>query len=315
MPRRPLLTADQWSVFLDMSADEENLIRHCTLSRPDLDVIAAKRAAHNRLGLALQICFLRHLGRVLLPGEAPPAAMAVFVAEQVGVDPASLAEYRRRATNRREHAVEAQGYRPLDSLLVAAETFNSRKDQGGLNLGVPTDADIWIAQKQRELDFKLKRMSYRARTGKLAGVRLVDGVMLIAKQRTKVPKAKVDAAKWLILDRLPQIDITELLAEVNAWTGFALAFTHLRTGDQVRNPPALLAAVLGDATNLGAKRMADASAGLTERQITWARLFHVRPETYRTALAAIINAHLTSRTITHSSCRHPKVGHVRSAAS
>jgi TnpA family transposase len=54
----------------------------------------------------------------------------------------------------------------------------------------------------------------------------------------------------------------------------------------------LLAAILGDGTNLGAKRMADASAGLSERQITWARLFHIRPETYKAALSAIINTHL-----------------------
>ena len=38
--------------------------------------------------------------------------------------------------------------------------------------------------------------------------------------------------------------------------------------------------------------MADASVGLSERQITWARLFHIRPETYKAALAAIVNAHL-----------------------
>ena len=119
-----------------------------------------------------------------------------------------------------------------------------------------------------------------------------NGVLIISKQRTKVPKAKVEAAKWLILDRMPQIDITDLLAEVNTWTGFAQWFTHLRTGDTVRLTPALLAAILGDATNLGAKRMADASAGISERQITWARLFHIRPETYKAALAAIINAHL-----------------------
>ena len=37
--------------------------------------------------------------------------------------------------------------------------------------------------------------------------------------------------------------------------------------------------------------MADASVGLSERQITWARLFHIRPETYKAALAAIVNAH------------------------
>ena len=61
---------------------------------------------------------------------------------------------------------------------------------------------------------------------------------------------------------MPQIDITDLLAEANIWTGFAHCFSHLRTGDDVRHTPALLAAILGDGTNLGAKRMADASAEL-----------------------------------------------------
>ena len=66
---------------------------------------------------------------------------------------------------------------------------------------------------------------------------------------------------------MPQIDIPDLLAEIDTWTGFAHWFTHLRTGDTVRLAPALLAAILGDTTNLGAKRMADASAGVSERQI------------------------------------------------
>ena len=185
-----------------------------------------------------------------------------------------------------------RAFRPLEAQLMPGPAFDARKEAGDLRLGVPRGADAWIAEKKQELDFKLKRLSHQARTGKLAGVRMEDGVLIISQQRTKVPKAKVDAAKWLILDRMPQIDITDLLAEVNTWTGFAQWFTHLRTGDAVRLTPALLAAILGDATNLGAKRMADASAGLSERQITWARLFHIRPETYKAALAAIINAHL-----------------------
>jgi TnpA family transposase len=205
---------------------------------------------------------------------------------------ATLAVLRERLRSGDVWVEGGRAFRPLEAQLMPGPAFAARKEAGDLRLGVPRGADAWIAEKEQELDFKLKRLSHQARTGKLAGVRMEDGVLIISQQRTKVPKAKVDAAKWLILDRMPQIDITDLLAEVNTWTGFAQWFTHLRTGDAVRLTPALLAAILGDATNLGAKRMADASAGLSERQITWARLFHIRPETYKAALAAIINAHL-----------------------
>ena len=205
---------------------------------------------------------------------------------------ATLAVLRERLRSGEVWVEGGRAFRPLDAQLMPGPAFAARKEAGDLRLGVPRDVDAWIAEKEQELDFKLKRLSHQARTGKLAGIRMEDGVLIISKQRTKVPKAKVDAAKWLILDRMPQIDITDLLAEVNTWTGFAQWFTHLRTGDTVRLTPALLAAILGDATNLGARRMADASAGISERQITWARLFHIRPETYKAALAAIINAHL-----------------------
>ena len=205
---------------------------------------------------------------------------------------ATLAVLRERLRSGDVWVEGGRSFCPLETQLMPIPDFAARKAAGDPRLGVPHDADAWIAEKQRELDFKLKKLSYQARTGKLAGVRLVNGVLTISKERTKVPKAKVEAAKWLILDRMPQIDITDLLAEANIWTGFARCFTHLRTGDDVRHTPALLAAILGDGTNLGARRMADASTGLSERQITWARLFHIRPETYKSALAAIINTHL-----------------------
>jgi TnpA family transposase len=205
---------------------------------------------------------------------------------------ATLAVLRERLRSGDVWVEGGRAFCPLETQLMPNTDFAARKAAGDLRLGVPHDADVWIAEKQRELDFKLKKLSYQARAGKLVGVRLVNGILSISKERTKLPKAKVEAAKWLILDRMPQIDITDLLAEANIWTDFARCFTHLRTGDDVRHTPALLAAILGDGTNLGAKRMADASAGLSERQITWARLFHIRPETYKSALAAIINTHL-----------------------
>ena len=56
---------------------------------------------------------LRYLGRAILFGETPPAPMVAFLAQQIGIDPGALAEYGRRDTNRREHAVEAQRHHGL----------------------------------------------------------------------------------------------------------------------------------------------------------------------------------------------------------
>lgn len=258
--------------------------------------------AHDPLLAAIELLQqLNRDDRRGLPAKIPVGHLTPKVRKLIAADGkrdrrlwevATLAVLRGRLRSGEVWVEGGRAFCPLETQLMPNPTFAARKATGDLRLGVPHDADAWIAEKQRELDFKLKKLSYQARAGKLVGVRLVNGVLTIAKERTKVPKAKVEAAKWLILDRMPQIDITDLLAEVDTWAGFAHWFTHLRTGDTVRLTPVLLAAILGDATNLGAKRMADASVGLSERQITWARLFHIRPETYKAALAAIINAHL-----------------------
>ena len=183
--------------------------------------------------LLAAIEFLRQLNRDDrrgLPAKVPLGHLTQKVRKLIAADGkrdrrlweiATLAVLRERLRSGDVWVEGGRAFCPLETQLMPNPDFAARKAAGDLRLGVPHDADAWIAEKQRELDFKLKKLSYQARTGKLAGVRLVNGVLTISKERTKVPKAKVEAAKWLILDRMPQIDITDLLAEANIWTGFA----------------------------------------------------------------------------------------------
>jgi len=90
---------------------------------------------------------------------------------------------------------------------------------------------------------------------------------------------------------LPRIRVTELLHEVARDTGFLGAFTNLRTGEPCPNENALLAAILADATNLGLARMAQASQGVTRDQLVWTADAFIRDDTYKAALARIIDAH------------------------
>jgi len=85
--------------------------------------------------------------------------------------------------------------------------------------------------------------------------------------------------------------LTELLHEVGRRTGFAHAFTDLRSGKPVENESALLATILADGTNLGLERVANASQDVTKAQLAWIHTWYLCEETYRAALGAIINAH------------------------
>ena len=116
MARRTILTPAQRAALLALPTDRADLARHYTLSEVELAVINRRRRAHNRLGFALQLCALRYPGRLLQPGERIPAPVAAFIAEQIGVQSGTLADYPFRENTRYEHSAalqDALGYRPF----------------------------------------------------------------------------------------------------------------------------------------------------------------------------------------------------------
>ena len=106
MPPRTLLSSEQRTRLSSIPTYAAEMTRHYVLDADDLALIGARRRAENRLGFAVQLCVLRHPGRVLDPLESPPAPMLAFIARQIGVDTAPFGEYARRAETRREHLLE-----------------------------------------------------------------------------------------------------------------------------------------------------------------------------------------------------------------
>ena len=68
---------------------------------------------------------------------------------------------------------------------------------------------------------------------------------------------------------LPHVKITELLLEVDAWTGFTRHFTHLKTGEPTSEISLLLTALLADGINLGLSKMAESCPGVTYARLSW----------------------------------------------
>ena len=180
----------------------------------------------------------------------------------------------------------SSNYRRFDSYLLPIAAVPAAVAQ----LKLPATADEWLATKGRDLDRRLKRFAKRLRRGDLEGVEF-DGKRLHVTpvRATSTPEARAFADG--IEAMMPRVRITELLHEVNRATGFASAFTNLRTGEQCEDDSALLAAIFADATNLGLGRMAAASHGVTRDKLIWTADAYIRPETYKAALAKIIDAH------------------------
>src|SRR5450432_3452821 len=110
MPRRELLTAAEREELLAFPTEESDMIRLYTLAPPDRTFIRQHRGAHNRLGIAVQLCYLRHPGRALGVDETPPPALLGIVAAQLKATPALWDAYARRDQTRREHQRELLGW-------------------------------------------------------------------------------------------------------------------------------------------------------------------------------------------------------------
>lgn len=105
MPWRDLLSPAQRAQVMALPTSLREYEELYTLTPADQEFVAMHRTNANRLGVAVQLCFLRHPGRAWAPEETMPAAMLRFIAQQVGAKPVDLLGYAERDQTRREHAV------------------------------------------------------------------------------------------------------------------------------------------------------------------------------------------------------------------
>ena len=116
MPRRTILSDAELAGLLALPDTEAEAIRRYTFSDADLAIIAQHRGPANRLGFAVQLCYMRYPGVVLSVGDAPPRMLLQLVAAQLKLSPEHWSAYGRREQTRREHLVELQtmfGFQPF----------------------------------------------------------------------------------------------------------------------------------------------------------------------------------------------------------
>ena len=141
MPWRDLLSPAQRAQVMALPTSLREYEELYTLTPADQEFVTVHRTNANRLGVAVQLCFLRHPGRAWAPEETMPVAMLRFIAQQVGAEPVDLLGYAERDQTRREHAIEmmreygfttfgVRDYRTLSSWL----TEQARGTDNGLAL-------------------------------------------------------------------------------------------------------------------------------------------------------------------------------------
>ena len=180
-------------------------------------------------------------------------------------------------------------FKDFEDYLLPAPRFAAQRDQRELGLAVEIDCERFLASRLAVLERELMTVERLAAANELPDAAITSTGRL---KVTPLDNAVPDEAEALMQQAyrlLPHLKITELLLEVDDWTGFTCHFTHLKSGAVVEDRHLLLTTILADAINLGLSKMAESCPGTTYAKLTWLQAWHIRDETY-SALAALVNA-------------------------
>lgn len=234
--------------------------------------------------------------RTEVPSDAPRAFVkpkwAPFVFTDSGIDRCyyELCALSELSLGLKSGDIWVQGsrrYRKFDSYLIEASVWAQRKEKLLAQAEPSLDGETYLSGRKKLLDLELKKVAGMTRQHLLPEARLEGNQLVISPLTRSGPD---QAEKWAekIYALLPRIHLTHLLEEVDGWTHFTKAFTHLYTGQPAPDKTGLLTAVLADATNLGKTRMADATKKYTADRLAWIEDWYIREASYSRALAAII---------------------------
>jgi TnpA family transposase len=254
--------------------------------------------------LARAVAIMRdlHLGRLKkLPPDTPVAfirqawrrAIGPGIPDRRVYEFCVLVELRDRLRAGDMWVEGSRRYRAVEQQLIPSPVFATMRAAGPLPIPAPDTASAWLDERRTRLARRLAEVERKAETDALEDVQLSLGKLRISPLKAVTPD-EADSALAPLYAHLPAIRITDLLAEVDRWTGFSQCFTHLQSGRVADEPRAILTAVLADATNLGHKRMAEACDLVTQRQLSWLASWHLREETYGRALARLVDAQHTA---------------------
>ena len=176
----------------------------------------------------------------------------------------------------------------FNSYLLNTEKFAVLKQNDELSLSVTSNCNEYLDARLMLLDKELRVVERLAKMGTLPDATITEAGLKITPLNNSVSD-EVEAFTRLVSSYLPYVKITDILLDVDEWTNFSDKFIHLKTNETAKNKIQLLTAILSDAINLGLSKMSVACPGASYSQLSWLQSWYVRDETYRGALAKIID--------------------------
>ncbi|EHF3656273.1 Tn3 family transposase [Listeria innocua] len=198
-------------------------------------------------------------------------------------------------TELREHVragdvsiVGSKQYRDFEEYLFSEDTWNQTKEN--TRLSVSLSFEDYMTERTNSLNNRLQWLA--ANSNKLDGVSLEKGKLSLARLEKDVPEeAKKFSAS--LYQMLPRIKLTDLLMDVAHITGFHEQFTHASNNRKPDKEETIIimATLLGMGMNIGLSKMAEATPGLTYKQLANVSQWRMYEDAMNKAQAILVNFH------------------------
>ncbi|KYC75598.1 hypothetical protein B4090_2284 [Bacillus licheniformis] len=198
-------------------------------------------------------------------------------------------------TELREHVragdvsiVGSRQYRDFEEYLFSEDTWNQTKEN--TRLSVSLSFEDYMTERTSSLNKRLKWLA--TNSNKLDGVSLEKGKLSIERLEKDVPEeAKKFSAS--LYQMLPRIKLTDLLMDIAYITGFHEQFIHASNNRKPDKEETIIimAALLGMGMNIGLSKMAEATPGLTYKQLANVSQWRMYEDAMNKAQAVLVNFH------------------------
>jgi TnpA family transposase len=183
---------------------------------------------------------------------------------------------------------KSRRYANPETYLIPQDHWPKLRTEVCRQIQAPSEGIIRLRQHEVELAELLTQVdTLLSQDGK---VRMENGHLIVSPLQADGRPESLRHLEQLIEKRLPPVELSELLIEVDRWTGFSQCFEHA-AGSEPRTPHLqrhLYAAILAQGCNLGLTRMAQ-SADLSYDRLAWCTNWYLREETLKAAVGTLVN--------------------------
>jgi len=182
-------------------------------------------------------------------------------------------------------------YANPDSYLIPPEDWPGKRPEVIRQTGTPKDGRIRLEEREAELETAMAQVD-RLLSRRDSHVRVEDNKLVLSPLEADPRPASADALAARITERLPRVELSDLLIEVDGWTHFSDHFVHAAGADTLRPTllPHLYASILAHACNFGLEQMAHVT-DIAYDQLAWCTTWYMREDTLKAAFTNLVNYH------------------------